>query len=99
MSSSLSNLTDNLHPKAQQIKDLVKIFKETINEQEDKNKYIEIHLKTLDKIHSDNINELRQIYKNTSNYFKDDEEFKLMIQKGIYPYDFIDNYNKMYTTI
>ena len=45
------------------------------------------------------INELREIYKNTSDYFKDDEEFKLMIQKGIYPYDFIDNYNKMYTTI
>ena len=22
-----------------------------------------------------------------------------MISKGIYPYDFIDNYNKMYTTI
>ena len=47
----------------------------------------------------DDITELRNIYKNTSDYFKDDEQFKLMIKKGIYPYDFIDNYNKMYTTI
>ena len=47
----------------------------------------------------DNITELRKIYKNTSDYFKNDNEFKLMITKGIYPYDFIDDYTKFYTTI
>ena len=99
MASSLSNLVDNLHPQAKQIEELVKNFNETYDKQIDKNNYIDIHLKTLNKIHDDNMLKLRKIYKNTSNYFKDDNEFKLMITKGVYPYDFIDNYNKMYTTV
>jgi len=41
----------------------------------------------------DNIDELRKIYKNTSNYFHGDEQI------GVYPYDFVNNCNKMYTTI
>ena len=45
---------------------------------------------------SDDINELRKIFKNTSNEFKNDEQFLLMIQKGIYPYDYIENFNKLY---
>ena len=45
---------------------------------------------------SNDINELRKIFKNTSNEFKDDEQFKLMIQKGVYPYDYIDNFNRLY---
>ena len=45
---------------------------------------------------SDDVNELRKIFKNTSDEFKDDEQFKLMIQKGVYPYDYIDNFNRLY---
>ena len=42
------------------------------------------------------IPKLRKSFKNTSEYFKDDEQFKLMIRKGIYPYDFVDDYKKLY---
>ena len=42
-----------------------------------------------------NIPEWRKIFKNVSNGFKDDEQFVLMIQKGIYPYDYIDTYEKL----
>jgi len=38
---------------------------------------------------------LRESFPNTSDHFKDDEQFKLMTQKGIYPYDFIDSYDKL----
>ena len=44
------------------------------------------------------INEWRKIFKNVSNGFKDDEQFLLMIQKGIYPYDYIDTYEKLLET-
>jgi hypothetical protein len=39
--------------------------------------------------------ELRNVFKNTSDEFKNDEEFNLMIQKGVYPYDYIDNYERL----
>ena len=42
-----------------------------------------------------NINEWRKIFKNVSKGFTNDEQFLLMIQKGIYPYDYIDNYDKL----
>ena len=45
---------------------------------------------------SDDVNELRKIFKNTSDEFKNDEQFKLMIQKGVYPYDYIDNFNRLF---
>ena len=45
---------------------------------------------------SNDINELRKIFKNTSDEFKDDQKFILMIQKGVYPYDYIDNFNRLY---
>jgi hypothetical protein len=41
------------------------------------------------------IEELRKAFPNTSNYFKNDEQFELMTKKGIYPYDFIDTYDKL----
>ena len=34
----------------------------------------------------------------TSEQFTDDEQFKLMISKGVYPYEYIDNYNRLYET-
>ena len=43
----------------------------------------------------DDIKKLRLAFPNTSKHFKDDTEFKLMTQKGIYPYDFIDSFNKL----
>ena len=42
--------------------------------------------------------ELRKVFKHTSNNFKNDEQFNLMIQKGVYPYDYIDNYEKLNIT-
>ena len=44
------------------------------------------------------IQELRGVFKNTSEQFTDDEQFKLMISKGVYPYEYIDNYNILYET-
>lgn len=41
------------------------------------------------------VESLRKEFPNTSEHFKDDEQFKLMTQKGIYPYDFIDTYEKL----
>ena len=44
------------------------------------------------------IDELRAVFKNTSMQFSDDEQFKLMTSKGVYPYEYIDNYNKLNET-
>ena len=41
------------------------------------------------------ISQWREIFKNVSNEFKNDEQFLLMIQKGIYPYDYINTYEKL----
>ena len=38
-----------------------------------------------------NITELRATFKNITDYFTDDEQFLLMVQKGVYPHDFIDS--------
>jgi len=43
----------------------------------------------------DSIEKLREAFPNTSNYFKDDNQFELMTKKGIYPYDFINTYDKL----
>ena len=38
-------------------------------------------------------------FKNTSHHFKNnDEKFKWMICKDVYPYENIDNYNKLHET-
>ena len=44
------------------------------------------------------IDKLRKVFKNTSENFINDEQFLLMIQKGIYPYDYIDNYDRFNET-
>jgi len=44
------------------------------------------------------IEDKRNVFKNISHQFTDDEQFELMIKKGIYPYDYIDNYNRLYET-
>jgi hypothetical protein len=41
------------------------------------------------------IDYLRKSFKNTSEHFKKDDEFLLMIQKGIYPYEYITSYEKL----
>ena len=38
------------------------------------------------------------MFKNTSKQFSNDEEFKLMTSKGVYPYECIDNYYKLHET-
>ena len=44
------------------------------------------------------IEDKRKAFKNVSEQFPDDVEFELMIKKGIYPYDYIDKYNRLYET-
>ena len=43
----------------------------------------------------DDIKELRKRFKYTSQELKNDNEFKLMISKGIYPYDYVNDYSKL----
>ena len=38
---------------------------------------------------------LRKAFPNTSKHFKGEEELQLMTSKGIYPYDYIDSYDKL----
>ena len=38
---------------------------------------------------------LRSAFPNSAKHFTDDEQLELMTQKGIYPYDFIDSYDKL----
>ena len=45
---------------------------------------------------NNDINELRNSFKYTSQYFTNDEHFLGMIKKGVYPYDYIDNFNWLY---
>lgn len=40
----------------------------------------------------------RRIFKNVSAHFENDEQFELMIKKGVYPYDYIDNYKRLSET-
>ena len=42
------------------------------------------------------IDELRKAFPNTSSHFKSDEKFKLMTMKGVYPYEFMDSYEKLH---
>lgn len=44
------------------------------------------------------IEEKRMKFKNVSHKFKNDEQFEMMIQKGIYPYDYIDKYERLNET-
>ena len=50
------------------------------------------------KVSCKDITELRASFKYTSKAFTVDEDFNLMISKGIYPYDYIDNYEKLNKT-
>ena len=43
---------------------------------------------------NDDIKKLRNIFKSVSNEFKCDDEFKLILRKGVYPYSYIDTYDK-----
>jgi hypothetical protein len=44
------------------------------------------------------IKDLRSKFPNTSKYFTNDSQFNRMTQKGIYPYDYIDNFNRLNET-
>ena len=108
MSSSLESLSDNLRSEDElklnievKLKDDKKIY-EVINIDKSNitikhENYVKIiHKDDIDKKYKTDINELRKIFKNTSEEFTDDYQFKLMIKKGVYPYDYIDNFNKLY---
>jgi hypothetical protein len=43
-----------------------------------------------------NIEDKRAVFKNISKQFPNDEQFELMTKKGIYPYDYIDDYSRLY---
>ena len=42
--------------------------------------------------------QLRKVFKNVSNQFTSDVEFKLMTSKGVYPYEYVNNYDKLHET-
>ena len=44
------------------------------------------------------ISKLRKVLKSTSDSFPDDDQFQLMIRKGVYPYEWMDNYYKLFAT-
>jgi hypothetical protein len=39
------------------------------------------------------IDEQREVFKNTSKHFTNDKKFSMMIEKGVYPYDYITSYD------
>jgi hypothetical protein len=41
---------------------------------------------------------LRDSFKYTIQYFTNDDQFLEMIKKEVYPYDYIDDFNKLYTS-
>ena len=45
-----------------------------------------------------NVEQLRNVFKYTSEEFTNNEQLKLMTQKGVYPYDYISSYNKLNET-
>jgi hypothetical protein len=51
-------------------------------------------LKSKGVMHTE-IEKLRECYPNTSEAYNNDEQFNLVIQKGVYPYDWFDKYEKM----
>lgn len=55
-------------------------------------------VKNLRSGNEDNIEELRKIFKYTSEEYVNDEKFMSMIHKGIYPYDWFNDYTKMNQT-
>ena len=81
MASGLSTLAENLNP-----------YQINKNEDPYKAKFNKV-IRELKEV--SNIDELRKVYKNTSDHFKDDEQFLLMIKKGIFPYDYIDDYERL----
>ena len=56
---------------------------------------LETLVQNLKNGHEENILELRKIFKFTSDEYDDDKKFMAMIEKGIYPYDWFDDYKKM----
>ena len=48
---------------------------------------------------NNDIQNLRKTFKNVSNHFINDNPFKLMITKGIYPYDYVTSYNVLKETM
>ena len=99
MPSSLCELVNNLNPKNDEIKTKNEIFEKLINDDLlDENKKIELindFHNNIKLINLNQIKELREIYKNTSLHFEDNEEFLMMITKGIYPYDYISSYDNL----
>jgi hypothetical protein len=51
-----------------------------------------------DKCKGQGISEYRKVFANVSQQFPDDKQFYLVLQKGIYPYDYISEYNKLLET-
>lgn len=41
------------------------------------------------------IDDMRKVFVNTSEHFKNDEQFELMTKKGVYPYDYITSFDKL----
>jgi hypothetical protein len=44
---------------------------------------------------SNNYNIMKTVFKNTAKHFKNEQDFRLMTKKGVYPYDYISSYDKL----
>lgn len=44
---------------------------------------------------SDEYDALKKVFRNTSKHFTKEDDFRMMIKKGIYPYDYISSYDKL----
>ena len=101
MPASLSSLIDNLNPKNDEIQDKTNKFEKLLDEVDDDKKLDlinEFH-ENIKLINLNQITDLRRIYKNTSlKFYNNDEQFLMMVTKGIYPYDYIDSYEKLNET-
>ena len=42
------------------------------------------------------IEQQREVFKNTSKHFKNDNQFSMMTEKGVYPYDYITSYETLH---
>jgi hypothetical protein len=60
--------------------------------------FLSTSLQSLVENLKNNKDDLRKVFPNMSQYYKDDGNFALMLQKGIYPYEYITDFNKLYET-
>ena len=95
MNESLSSLIDNLKISQVDMKSLRARFPDESKDVEDDDKFL---AKKYLQLSPDDITRLRDTFTETSKQFSNDDDFKFMISKGVYPYDWVNDYNKLSQT-